>query len=111
VCVGDEKMIKYVCGDTEKVLDELLVIQRALEKEIREVMTEFRNLSECGDEEFGKYSAAIWCIVQDYHKVNELEKNIEKVSGGVVLSFGTFHKLKKYNSNIENVFKGVYREC
>lgn len=104
-------MIKYVCADTEKALDELLVVQRAIEKEIRKVMAEFRNLSECGDAEFGKYSAAIWYIVQDYQKVNELEKNINKISGGIVLAFGTFHKLKKYNPNMEKVFEGVYSEC
>lgn len=28
-------MIKYVCDDTEKFLDELLVVQRAIEKELR----------------------------------------------------------------------------
>lgn len=104
-------MIKYVCNDTEKFLDELLVAQRAIEKELREVMTKFRNLPECGDEEFGKYAAAIWCIVQDYHKVNELEKNIKKVTIGIVLPFVTFHRLKKYNSNIERVFESVYSEC
>lgn len=103
-------MIKYVCDDVEKALDEILVVQHVLEEEIRKVMTEFRNLSECGDEEFGKYSAAIWCIVQDYHRVNELEKNINKTYG-VVLAFGTFYKLKKYNPNIERIFKCVYSEC
>ena len=103
-------MIKYVCDDVEKALDEILVVQHVLEEEIRKVMTEFRNISECGDEEFGKYSAAIWCIVQDYHKVNELEKNINKTYG-VVLAFGTFYKLKKYNPNIERIFKCVYSEC
>ena len=105
-------MIKYVCDDTEKFLDELLVAQRVLEESIREVMTRFKNLSECGDEEFGEYSAAIWCIVQDYHRVNELEKNINKTYvQGIVLAFGTFHKLKKYNPNIERVFRSVYSEC
>lgn len=33
MCVRDEKMIKYVCKDTEKFLDELLIVQRAIEKE------------------------------------------------------------------------------
>ena len=98
-------MIKYVCSNTEKALDELLVVQHVLEEEIRKVMTEFRNLSECGDEEFGKYSVAIWCIVKDYHKVNELVKNINKTyTQGIVLAFGTFHMLKKYNPNIEGGF-------
>lgn len=103
-------MIKYVCYDVEKALDEILVVQHVLEEEIRKAMTEFRNLSECGDEEFGKYSAAIWRIVQDYHRVNELEKNINKTYG-VVLAFGTFYKLKRYNPNIERIFKCVYSEC
>jgi len=104
-------MIKYVCDDIEKALDEILVVQHVLEEEIRKVMTEFRNLSECGDEEFGKYSAKIWHIVCDYNVVNELEKNINKTPYGAVLAFGTFHKLMKYNQNIERIFKCVYSEC
>lgn len=104
-------MIKYVCNDTEKFLDELLVAQRAIEKELREVMTKFRNLTEFGDTEFGKYSAAIWLITNDYQKVIALERDVNKTPGGVVLAFGTFHKLKGYNPNMERVFKSVYSEC
>lgn len=74
-------------------------------------MTKFRNLAECGDDEFGKYSAKIWHIVCDYNVVNELEKNINKTPYGAVLAFGTFHKLMKYNQNIEGGFKCVYSEC
>ena len=104
-------MIKYVCNDTEKLLDELLVVQRAIEKELREVMTEFRNLPKCGDEEFGKYSIDIWWIANDYQKVIDLERDINKTFYGVVLSFGTFQKLNKYNPDIERVFECVYSEC
>ena len=104
-------MIKYVCTDTEKLLDELLVVQRSIEKELREVMTKFRNLPECGDTEFGKYSSDIWLITNDYQKVINLEKDVNKTPGGVVLTFGTFHKLNNYNPNMERVFKCVYSEC
>lgn len=74
-------------------------------------MTKFRNLPECGDTEFGKYSSSIWWISDKYQKVNALERDAKDSSGGVVLAFGTFHKLKNYNPNIERIFKGVYSEC
>lgn len=104
-------MIKYVCDDTKNLLNELLVAQHAIEKEIRETMTEFRNLAECGDMQFGKYSAKIWHIVCDYNIVNELERNINKTPYGAVLTTGTFHKLTKYNPNIEEIFMCAYSEC
>jgi hypothetical protein len=111
VCVGDEKMIKYVCDDTEKFLDELLIVQRAIEKELRNVMRVFRNLDECGDTELGKYASKIWGITDDYKKVIALENNIKKTPCGAVLAFGTFHKLMKYNPNMERICKCVYSEC
>lgn len=105
-------MIKY---DTEKFLDELLIVQRAIEKELREVMTEFRNLHECGDTEFGKYSSKIWCITNDYQKVINLERDVSKTPNGavdgIVLAFGTFHNLNNYNPNIGRIFECVYSEC
>lgn len=104
-------MINYICDDTEKFLDELLVVQRAIEKEIREVMTKFRNLPDCGDKEFGKYSSDIWWITNDYRKVMELERDAKDATDGVILKFGTLHRLKKFNPNIERVFKCVYSEC
>ena len=104
-------MIKYVCDYTEKFLDELLVVQRAVEKELREVMTKFRNLPECGDKEFGKYSSDIWRITNDYQKVINLERDVKKSTCGIVLAFGTFYKLAKHNQNMERIFKCVYSEC
>nr|DAR87640.1 MAG TPA: hypothetical protein [Caudoviricetes sp.] len=104
-------MIKYVCNDTEKFLDELLVAQLAIEKELREVMTKFRNLPECGDTEFGDYAFDIWWIANEYQNVLNLERVIDKTHGGAVLAFGTFYKLKKYNPNIERIFECVYSEC
>lgn len=108
-------MIKYVCDDTEKFLDELLIVQRAIEKELRNVMKVFRNLDECGDKEFGKYSSRIWVITNDYQKVINLEKDVSKTPkgavDGIVLAFGTFHKLSGYNPNMERIFKCVYSEC
>lgn len=104
-------MIKYVCDDTEKFLDELLIVQRAIEKELRNVMRVFRDLDECGDKEFGKYSSRIWVITNDYQKVIQLERDVNKAPCGVVLAFGTIHKLKTYNPDIERIFKCVYSEC
>ena len=105
-------MIKYVCNDTEKFLDELLIVQRAIEKELRQVMTKFRNLPKCGDTEFGKYSSKIWGgVTNDYQKVMALERDANKTHGGVVLAFCTFHNLKNYNPNIERIFECVYSEC
>jgi len=104
-------MFKYVCDDTKKLLDELLVVQRAIEKEIRKAMVELRNLDECGDVEFGRYSAKIYRLGCDYSTVNELEKNISKTPYGAVIALGTFHKLMKYNQNIEDIFSCAYSEC
>lgn len=103
-------MIKYVCDDTEKFLDELLVVQRAIEKELREVMTKFRDLPECGDTEFGKYSAIIGYISDKYKKVNELERDVKKSTCGIVLALGTFNMLNNYNPNMERICKCVYSE-
>lgn len=95
-------MIKYVCDDTEKFLDELLVVQRAVEKELREVMTKFRNLPECGDKEFGKYSSDIWRITNDYQKVINLERDVKKAPVVLYLHLGLFINLQ----NITRTWKG-----
>ena len=81
-------MIKYVCTDTEKFLDELLIVQRAIEKELRNVMKVFRNLLE-----------------------KDVSKTPKGAVDGIVLAFGTFHNLNNYNPNMERIFKCVYSEC